>query len=85
MKTYEVEVVKTSVVEVTIDETKFTPEFMQEFNSYMFKADMDEHIKTLAYHAAYDDSETFIEGYGNLKEMGIELKCTYEDEESTIL
>ena len=71
-----VEIVHT--FEVTVDETKFTDEFLEEFNSTMYYIeDIDGHIKNLACLAAYgniDGSTNFVEGYGDLKEMGIKIE-----------
>jgi len=76
MKTYTVEVIST--VEVTLDETKFTPEFFAEFNETIsdWNDDLEEHAKHLAWvHAtgveALDGYGSFVEGYGPTKDMGI--------------
>jgi hypothetical protein len=65
-------------VDVTVDETKFTPEFMAEFreNFYPFHA-IDDHIHHLAQLAARGVISTpcFIEGYGDSREMGIEVRA----------
>ncbi|GAB6043322.1 hypothetical protein [Endothiovibrio diazotrophicus] len=75
----------TQVIEVTVDETKFTPEFLAEFSSYMFPfEDVDEHIKHLAQMHARglaDYPSTFIEGYGEAKDMGIKFKVVEQREE----
>lgn len=65
----------TSVVNVTIDESKFTSEFMQEFREsyYPFKT-IDDHIQHLGQMYArglYSEIPGFIEGYGPANEMGI--------------
>lgn len=79
MRTFTVEVTQT--VEVTLDETKFTPEFMAEFNSTItdFGDDLEEHAKHLAWvHAtrvedlAYVMTAPFVEGYGPVDELGIQ-------------
>lgn len=79
MKTYTVEV--TSIVEVTLDETKFTPEFFAEFNETIsdWGDDLAEHAKHLAWvHAtgveALDGYGAFVEGYGKAADMGISAK-----------
>lgn len=78
-------VVVQSVVSVTVDETKFTPEFMEDFRKSMFHfTDIDDHIEHLAQLYArgiHDSFSTFIEGYGPPKEMGIECKITDVSEE----
>ncbi|WP_457798122.1 hypothetical protein [Methylocystis sp. S23] len=64
------------VVDVEMDEAKFTPEFMAEFYKHFFHIDtLDEHaghIAQLAVREVLD--ERFTEGYGPLKDMGIEAK-----------
>jgi hypothetical protein len=81
MKTYTVEVIST--VEVTLDETKFTPEFFAEFNETIsdWDDDLEEHAKHLAWvHAtgvenlSYVRIAPFVEGYGPVDEMGISAK-----------
>ena len=79
MKTYTVLV--TSEVTVTLDETKFTPEFFAEFNETIsdWGDDLEEHAKHLAWvHAtgveALDGYGAFVEGYGPIKDMGISAK-----------
>lgn len=78
MKTYTV--IVTSEVEVTLDETKFTPEFFAEFNSSIsdWGDDMERHAEHLAWvHATgvenltYVRKAPFVEGYGPVDEMGI--------------
>lgn len=65
-------------VEVEIDETKFTPEFLAEFRSSFYQFDtVDEHVGHLAQLYARgliaDFGDPFIEGYGHQSEMGIRL------------
>jgi hypothetical protein len=82
----EVQVVK--VIEVTIDEEKFTPEFFEEFNASMHDLgdDVDEHIKFLAtlHVRGVADNDSFIEGYGPAKDMGIRFE-EIGDEETDII
>jgi hypothetical protein len=68
----------TQVVTVTLDETKFTPEFMEEFRGHFFDFEtIDEHAEHLAQLAARGVIEPskysgeFIEGYGPSADMGI--------------
>lgn len=60
-------------VEVEVDETKFTPEFMEAFSRYFCEFDtIDEHIEHIAQLAARDMlNKSFTEGYGPLRDMGI--------------
>ena len=87
MKTYEVQIEQ--IVRVTIDETKFTPEFMKAFSDSMYDFEtIEEHVKNLAEWRArgvIQSDRDFHEGYGHLNEFGITtfVKDTdvYEPEE----
>jgi len=72
MKTITVEVTET--IEVELDETKFTPEFMQEFKEcmYVFNS-IEDHAKHLAQLEArgFIGFREDVEGYGSLRDMGI--------------
>lgn len=66
------------IVKVTVDEAKFTPEFMAEFRKYMQPfTTVDEHVKHLAtlFALGVYDNSSFIEGYGNAKDFGIEFEA----------
>jgi predicted lipid-binding transport protein (Tim44 family) len=64
-------------VEVTVDETKFTPEFMENFRKYFAEfEDLDEHMEHIATLAAREMLDDFTEGYGELSSMGIKAKVT---------
>lgn len=72
-------------VEVDIDESKFNQEFFDEFNDYIcdYGYSLDKHIENLAYNWAMGYCD-FIEGYGQLDEMGIKFReddCIVEIEE----
>lgn len=77
MKTFEIEVRQT--VKVTLDESKFTPEFMQEFRASFFLFETveehAEHVAQLAARGIHDFSkyrrDEFVEGYGPIGEFGI--------------
>lgn len=75
-KTYEVEI--TRIVSVTIDETKFTDEFLEEFSNYISSDidDIDSHVEHLAWSFAMGrvDHDQFIEGYGPAKDFGIKFR-----------
>lgn len=82
MTTKTVEVRQT--LNITVDETKFTEEWMEEFRSYMYRfRTLDEHIMHIAQCAArFDMNENdFLEGYGILKDMGIKIKFIDQEEE----
>lgn len=69
-------VVVSQVIEVTVDDTKFTPEFFAEFEATMFPYDtIDRHIEHLAqlYARGVVDQGDFIEGYGPSEDMGIKF------------
>lgn len=66
------------VVEVEIDETKFTEEWMKEFrkNFYPFYT-LEDHIEHIAQLEAREIlTPVFVEGYGPLKSMGIKAEIT---------
>jgi len=88
MRKFTVDVTQT--VEVTLDETKFTPEFFSEFNTTItdFGGDdgdvewaLRQHAEHLAWvHAAgredLESRSAFIEGYGPAPDMGIKARVT---------
>ena len=65
-----------SYVTVTVDETKFTEEFMDEFRQSFYKFNnLDDHMRYIASLAAggtvfYGDQ--FVEGYGHIKDYSID-------------
>ena len=63
-------------VEVTVDETTFTPEFMAEFEARFFPFDtIEDHICHIAQLEARGVlCRDFTEGYGPLARMGIEAE-----------
>lgn len=66
----------TQVVEVEVDETKFTDEWMTDWRKtfYNFRT-VDQHIEHIAQLEARDILNLkFTEGYGPLKDMGIKAK-----------
>lgn len=70
-------VIVTQIIEVEIDESKFTPAFMIGFNETIFDADLDDHLEHLGQLYARgiaDDFSSFIEGYGPPTEMGIKFR-----------
>lgn len=91
MKTYTVNVQRT--VEVTLDETKFTPEFFAEFNTTIgYKGgddgDIEWALRNHAEHLAWvhavgiedlGSSTAFVEGYGLIVDMGIKARVTSEE------
>lgn len=88
----------TSYVKVTLDETKFTPEWMAEFRRGFYDFDtLGDHIEHLAQLTAreivdenYDYDKLgitphpFVEGYGPLNEMGILLEIKYIETETML-
>lgn len=77
MKTFRVRV--TQIVDVTLDDTKFTPEFMAEFAGSISDFERIEqhaqHIGQLAGREVYSLNKhlpkEFVEGYGEIGAMGI--------------
>lgn len=84
MKTFDVDV--TQRLEITVDETKFTEEFFDEFTEYFFPYDtIEEHVKHIAQlyaRGVYQGSRgEFVEGYGKIdEEFGVKVKEIYCDE-----
>ena len=78
MKTFHITL--TYDVEVKLDESKLTPEFMAEYRkSFCDFGTLEEHAKHLAQlyvNGCIQSSASHVEGYGELDEMGIELACT---------
>jgi hypothetical protein len=83
MKIFNVEVTQNIIV--TLDETKFTPEFLAEFNGSIsdWGDDLEKHAEHLAWvHATgredleYTTAATapFVEGYGPICDLGIKAK-----------
>lgn len=69
-------------VDVTVDETKFSPEWMKDFESYMFPADLDDHFEHLAQLKVREMLDIdFVEGYGDLKDMGISASVIDSEQE----
>ncbi len=67
----------TQYIEVEVDEAKFDEEFLEDFRGYMYNfKDIDDHIKHLAqlYARGIANNHSFIEGYGEAKDMGIKFK-----------
>lgn len=62
----------TMTIHVTVDERKFTPEFMAEFKESFYNfVSLDDHLEHLAQLHARGEDSAFIEGYGNAADMGI--------------
>jgi hypothetical protein len=74
MKTVEVAV--TQVVKVTVDETKFTEEFLAEFRAHFYPFNtLKDHIEHLGQmHIRGVIGSDFIEGYGPPEDMGIKFE-----------
>lgn len=69
------------LIEVTVDESKFTPEFMGEFRRHFYPSfhtisDHADHLAALyASGVIHDlDPDPFVEGYGRLSEFGVEFR-----------
>jgi hypothetical protein len=85
----------TFIVDVTLDETKFTPEFMEKFRGSFYDFyTLDDHTKHLAklvaegivcenyrFAEAGIEDDTFVEGYGLLSDMDIALHIKDVDAE----
>lgn len=75
-------------IEVTVDETKFDESFMEDFRRTMYPFQtLDEHIEHLAQLSARGiifNEDSFIEGYGVAKDMGIKF-CDLREGETEIV
>ena len=76
----------TQEIMVTVDETKFDEEFLVEFREsfYQFHTIEDhlQHLAQLYARGLVDNTfDSFIEGYGEAKDFGIEFKQVYGEEE----
>jgi hypothetical protein len=72
MTTEDIEV--TQLVKVTVDESKFTPEWMADFREHFYPfTSIEDHMEHIAQLAARGVISTpcFIEGYGQSDDMGI--------------
>lgn len=82
----ETEYIVTRQVFVTVDESKFTESFMEEFRESFFPFfTVDDHREHLArlYAVGIIDgwSDEFIEGYGPANEMGIKFRDGWTETE----
>ena len=72
-------------VEVTLDDEKFTQEFLHEFSEVFYDLDgiegHAEHLAQLYVRGIADNGKTFIEGYGPAENMGISFKTLYQEQE----
>lgn len=70
----------TMAVKVALDETKFTPEWIEDFERYMYPiGDVEGARRDLArlYLSGLAHND-FVEGYGSLKELGVEFSQDWE-------
>lgn len=78
----------TVVVDVEVDESKFTPAFMESFRSTMYDfRTIDDHVAHLGQMHARGlcDDFSFIEGYGPAKDMGIRFTDRPRDGDQEIV
>ncbi len=70
-------------VEVTLDESKFTEEFMNDFSKdYHHIEDIEGHARHIAEVIAQDSGyPNYIDGYGDLEEMGIGVSASNPETE----
>lgn len=69
------EVTVSKIIEVEFDREKLTPAFWAEFNSTITDRGGPD-VEYLAEHAAWNfvqGAENFVEGIGDLKEMGVKM------------
>lgn len=77
------EVTVTFGVEVEVDETKFTPEFMAEYReSYYNFRTIEDHIRHIGQLEVRGIlRESFTDGYGPLADFGIRARVTDQETE----
>lgn len=67
----------TQFVDVEVDETKFTPEFMEEFKRDFYPFDtIEAHMLHIAQLEARGLLRPLTEGYGDIDEFGIKATVT---------
>ncbi|QIG68122.1 hypothetical protein EVB55_187 [Rhizobium phage RHph_Y68] len=75
-RTYTTTITKT--VTISIDETKLTPEIIEEYNDQITWSGntVEEHLLNIAEHynrGNWWSGDTFLEGYGDLKEFDVKI------------
>jgi hypothetical protein len=72
------EVTVTGSFKVTVDDSKFTQAFFEEFSTYMFPVDCVQdcidHLSLMFARGVIDGSTKFIEGYGDPADFGIKFE-----------
>lgn len=64
------------LIQVTVDESKFTDEFMEEFRRHFYPFNtIEEHMEHLAQLEARGliGVDNFVEGYGDIREFGVKF------------
>lgn len=62
----------TFFVDVCIDDNKFTQQVMDDFSEVIFKInDLNGHAQHIAKLCAQGETNFFVEGYGELSEVGV--------------
>ena len=70
-----------ATIEVTVNRKKFTAKFLADFRKMFYNFTcINDHLEHLAQlHArGLADNHSFIEGYGQAKDMGITFKTVYQ-------
>ena len=68
------------LVDIDLDESKFTPEFIEEYkNSFYPYTDIEDHAGHLAQLCARGLLGEFVEGYGTAKDFGIKAEVVDSD------
>jgi len=74
------------IINVSLNEDKFNNEFMNEFrrNFYEFNTieDHRKHLAQLFARGLINESTDFIEGYGEIKTLGISFSVVHQEENS---
>lgn len=69
-------------VKIKYDKSFFNKKFMEAFRDYMFPFEtVGEHLEHLAQMKVRGLAEGFVEGYGDLDEKGIVMRCEQTNSE----
>lgn len=72
----------TQIVEIEIDEDNFGPDFLAEFSTTMWTVhDPKEVAQHIAFNFGFNGAYDFVEGVGDLEEMGVNVSSIEVDVE----
>lgn len=78
-------VTRTTEIEVEIDVSKFTKEFIAEYvRNFYPHHEIDDHIKHIAWLKSENHLDEFTAGYGHISELGISARIINETTETEL-